>query len=51
MAPEFSLYHLGRNKRSLSEFKGKNVIVALFPGAFTETCTNEMCAFRDQTDQ
>ncbi len=51
MAPEFSLYDQDRKERSLSEFKGKNVVLAFFPGAFTGTCTDEMCAFRDQTDQ
>ena len=50
-APEFSLYDTERNKRSLSEFKGKNVVLAFVPGAFTGTCTTEMCNLRDQMDQ
>ena len=50
-APEFSLYDADRNKRSLSEFKGKNVVLAFAPGAFTGVCTTEMCTFRDQMGQ
>ena len=50
-APEISLFDTDRSKRSLSEFKGKNVVLAFFPGAFTGVCTTEMCAFRDQADE
>ena len=32
---------------SLKDFLGKKTVLAFFPGAFTETCTREMCAFRD----
>ena len=50
-APEFSLYDADRNRQSLSDFKGKNVVLAFYPGAFTGVCTTEMCALRDQMDQ
>ncbi len=50
-APEFTLYDTDRGRRALSEFKGKNVVLAFFPGAFTGTCTTEMCALRDRADQ
>ena len=50
-APDFTLHDTGLQQRSLSEFKGKNVVLAFFPGAFTGVCTTEMCTFRDQTDQ
>ena len=50
-APDFTLYDTDRNQRSLGEFKGKNVVLAFFPGAFTGVCTTEMCARRDQIDQ
>ncbi len=33
--------------RSLHEFLGQKVVLAFFVGAFTSTCTKEMCAFRD----
>jgi peroxiredoxin len=50
-APDFTLYDTDRKQRSLSEFKGKNVVLAFFPGAFTGVCTTEMCALRDSVDQ
>ena len=46
-APEFTLIDADRKPRSLSEFRGKNVVLAFFPGAFTGVCTKEMCALRD----
>ena len=50
-APGFTLYDQDRNERSLAEFKGKNVVLAFYPGAFTGVCTTEMCALRDQASQ
>jgi peroxiredoxin len=50
-APDFTLYDTDRKQRSLSEFKGKNVVLAFFPGAFTGVCTTEACALRDRSDQ
>ena len=50
-APEFSLYDADRTRQSLSDFKGKNVVLAFYPGAFTGVCTAEMCALRDRMDQ
>lgn len=50
-APEFTLYDTDRKERSLNEFKGQNVVLAFFPGAFTGVCTTEMCTFRDRMEQ
>jgi peroxiredoxin len=50
-APDFTLYDSTNQQRKLSEFKGKNVVLAFFPGVFTGVCTTEMCTFRDQSDQ
>ena len=36
-----------RKSRKLSEFRGKKLVLAFFPGAFTSVCTKEMCTFRD----
>jgi len=48
-APDFTLYDYNKRVRQMSEFlsEGKRTIFAFFPGAFTGTCTQEMCAFRD----
>jgi len=46
-APEFTLFDTEKKPRTLSEFRGKNVVLAFFPGAFTGVCTKELCTFRD----
>ena len=46
-APDFTLPDTDRKLRKLSEFLGKKLVLAFFPGAFTSTCTKEMCTFRD----
>ena len=46
-APEFSLYNSEKQKISLGDFKGKNVLLLFFPQAFTGTCTKELCSTRD----
>jgi peroxiredoxin len=34
-------------KVSLHDYKGKNVVLAFYPGAFTSACKKEMCSIRD----
>jgi peroxiredoxin len=46
-APDFSLFDTDKNKVTLSELKGKNVLLLFFPLAFTGTCTKELCSVRD----
>ena len=46
-APEFTLHDSDKNKVSLSDFKGKNVLLLFYPQAFTGVCTKELCAVRD----
>jgi len=46
-APDFMLPDTDRKSRKLSEFRGKKLVLAFFPGAFTSVCTKEMCTFRD----
>ena len=46
-APEFTLFDSNKKMRHLSEFQGKKVVLAFYPGAFTGVCTKEFCAFRD----
>lgn len=50
-APDFSLYNTEKNKVSLSDFRGKKVLILFFPQAFTGVCTNEMCSLRDSLAQ
>ena len=46
-APNFTLKNTGKTDVSLSDYKGKTVILAFFPGAFTGVCDTEMCSFQD----
>ncbi len=45
--PEFTLFDNELKKRSLSEFRGKKLVLAFFPGAYTGVCDKEMCTLRD----
>lgn len=47
MAPEFSLPSTLGRKVSLSEFRGRRVILYFYPKDDTPGCTMEACAFRD----
>ena len=46
-APEFTLKNTAKESISLSSYRGKTVILAFYPGAFTGVCDKEMCAFQD----
>jgi len=46
-APDFTLYDSTKNKITLSDMKGQNVLLLFFPLAFTSTCTAELCSVRD----
>jgi len=45
--PDFSLTDTDMQPRSLKDFSGQKVVLAFFVGAFTSTCTKEVCEFRD----
>lgn len=47
VAPSFTLLSHDRQKVSLSDFAGKQVVIAFYPAAFTGVCEKEVCAFRD----
>lgn len=46
-APDFSLPNHKREVVALSSLRGKKVILAFYPAAFTGVCQKEVCAFRD----
>lgn len=51
-APDFTLPNQDRTPVTLSdELKKGPVVLAFFPGAFSGTCTNEMCTFRDSMSE
>jgi peroxiredoxin len=46
-APDFSLFNSEKNKVTLADYKGKNLVILFFPLAFTAVCTTELCSVRD----
>ncbi len=46
-APDFKLYSSDKQEVSLSDYRGKNVVILFFPMAFTSVCTAELCQTRD----
>ena len=47
-APDFTLHNQDHELVTLSEVLKKGpVVLAFLPGAFSGTCTTEMCTFRD----
>ena len=49
-APEFTLPGIEKGERrdfSLSEFRGRNVVLAFYPGDNTPGCTRQLCSYRD----
>ncbi|GAA0539358.1 peroxiredoxin [Saccharopolyspora subtropica] len=46
-APEFSLPDADGNTVSLSDYRGRSVVVYFYPAASTPGCTREACDFRD----
>src|SRR5512141_2091064 len=47
-APDFTAATNGGGQVSLSELKGKHVILYFYPRDDTPGCTKEACAFRDE---
>jgi len=46
-APDFKLFNSEKKEVTLSDNKGKNVVLLFFPLAFTGVCTAELCSVRD----
>ncbi|MFM7671630.1 MAG: redoxin domain-containing protein [Bacteroidota bacterium] len=46
-ASDFSLFDTNKNKVSLNDLRGKNVLLMFFPQAFTGVCTQQVCNARD----
>jgi len=46
-APDFTLPSTADIDVTLSQLRGRNVLLAFYPLAFTSTCTAELCAFTE----
>ena len=50
-APDFTLPSTSGERVTLSQLRGKRVLIAFFPLAFSPTCTAELCEMRDDWDE
>ena len=53
-APDFTLPGIQDGEKrdyTLSEFRGRKVVLAFYPGDFTPGCTRQMCSYRDNFDE
>ena len=50
-APDFTLMNQERQPVTLSAQRGRPVVLAFFPAAFSSVCETELCTFRDSTAQ
>ena len=49
-APAFTMKNTKKEDISLSNYKGKPVILAFYPGAFTGVCDKEMCKLKEDME-
>ena len=47
LAPDFTLFSDEKKQVSLSDYRGKNVVINFFPAAYTGVCTAQLCDARD----
>ncbi len=47
IAPDFTLFNSEKQEVTLSQYRGKSVVLLFYPQAFTGVCTTELCDIRD----
>jgi len=47
-APVFSLRNMEMKPVTLKDYSGKTLVLAFFPGAYTDVCRKELCTIRDE---
>jgi peroxiredoxin Q/BCP len=50
-APDFELPGTGEKTYRLADYRGRNLILAFYPGDTTTVCTKQFCSYRDQGDR
>jgi peroxiredoxin Q/BCP len=51
VAPDFELPGTGEKTYRLSDYRGRKLVLAFYPGDFTTVCTKQFCSYRDQGDK
>jgi thioredoxin-dependent peroxiredoxin len=51
VAPDFELPGSGGKTYKLSEYRGRKLILAFYPGDFTTVCTRQFCSYRDNDER
>ncbi len=49
-APDFTVVDQDGNSVTLSQFRGKNVVLIFYPRDGTPVCRTQLCEFRDNSD-
>lgn len=50
-APDFELPGTGGKAYRLSDYRGRNVVLAFYPGDETTVCTAQFCSYRDKSER
>ncbi len=50
-APDFELPGTGGKTYRLADYRGRNLVLAFYPGDATTVCTKQFCSYRDQGDR
>ncbi|MBS1843732.1 MAG: peroxiredoxin [Actinobacteria bacterium] len=50
-APQFELPGTGGRTYRLSDYRGRKVVLAFYPGDFTAVCTKQFCSYRDEGER
>lgn len=50
-APDFELPGTGGKTYRLSDYRGRKLVLAFYPGDFTPVCTKQFCSYRDEGDR
>lgn len=50
-APDFELPGTGGKTYRLSDYRGRKLVLAFYPGDFTAVCTRQFCSYRDEGER